>query len=372
MRSIVLDTNVLLSDPEALFAYPDAEIVIPETVLGELDKLKTARVDPELRFKGREVSRLLFDLSEQGSLIEGVEMPDGGILRVVPFDPESDMPEELSSRNADDRILGVAYKLCKQGCERVTLVTNDLNMLLKAQALGIRVERRADESEGSFSKRFIIRPFQRYKVPLGILAMSLAVFAAIVFVVLSAQRQQTAFQPIPDEFRSILSQQQQQILQSLQTLQANPADISTEFKLAEMYYTLRTTTGASSYGDLATKHFEHILQADPNNVDARTELAALYWLSGNGDLGIQETKKVLAQNPKLVQANFNLGLMLWKSKGDYAGAIAQFDKVIDLTATSQDSTNSQINGTARTYRAQVIKDQQTAQPGSTTATGGVQ
>ncbi len=66
MRTVVLDTNVLLGDPEILFAFPDAEAIIPETVLGELDKLKTSRADPDLRFRGRKVSRLLFDLSATG------------------------------------------------------------------------------------------------------------------------------------------------------------------------------------------------------------------------------------------------------------------------------------------------------------------
>ena len=70
-KVVVLDTNVLLADPQALLSFPRAEVVIPETVLGELDKLKTARVDPDLRFRGREVSRLLFEFSEEGSLDRG-------------------------------------------------------------------------------------------------------------------------------------------------------------------------------------------------------------------------------------------------------------------------------------------------------------
>ena len=63
-KIVVLDTNVLLADPNSVLSFPRAEVVIPETVLGELDKLKTARVDPDLRFRGREVSRILFELSE--------------------------------------------------------------------------------------------------------------------------------------------------------------------------------------------------------------------------------------------------------------------------------------------------------------------
>ena len=71
---VVLDTNVLLADPTVLLSFPRSDVVIPETVLGELDKLKTARVDPDLRFRGREISRILFDLSEEGSLVDGVEL----------------------------------------------------------------------------------------------------------------------------------------------------------------------------------------------------------------------------------------------------------------------------------------------------------
>ena len=111
MKTVVLDTNVLLADPGSLLGFPDADVVIPETVLGELDKLKTSRVDPDLRFRGREVSRILFDLSEQGSLIDGVDLPDGGRLRVAPLDSEGQLPEGLATRNADDRILAVAYQL---------------------------------------------------------------------------------------------------------------------------------------------------------------------------------------------------------------------------------------------------------------------
>ena len=47
-KVVVLDTNVLLADPTSILSFPRGDVVIPETVLGELDKLKTARVDPDL------------------------------------------------------------------------------------------------------------------------------------------------------------------------------------------------------------------------------------------------------------------------------------------------------------------------------------
>ncbi|HSK46778.1 MAG TPA: PIN domain-containing protein, partial [Coriobacteriia bacterium] len=176
---IVFDTNVLLADPNSILSFPRAEVVIPETVLGELDKLKTARVDPDLRFRGREVSRMLFELSEEGSLVEGVELPDGGRLRVAPFETDSPLPDGLVTRNADDRILATAFQVCRAAGEdcNVQLITNDLNMLLKAQTLGMSVARYGEGVEGGFTKRYIIRPFQRYRIPIGILAVALGVFA---------------------------------------------------------------------------------------------------------------------------------------------------------------------------------------------------
>ncbi len=110
-KVVVLDTNVLLADPQALLSFPRAEVVIPETVLGELDKLKTSRVDADLRFRGREVSRLLFEFSEEGSLTEGVDLPEGGRLRVAPFDSSTPLPEGVGTRNADDRILATVYQV---------------------------------------------------------------------------------------------------------------------------------------------------------------------------------------------------------------------------------------------------------------------
>ena len=117
-KVVVLDTNVLLADPQALLSFPRAEVVIPETVLGELDKLKTSRVDADLRFRGREVSRLLFEFSEEGSLTEGVDLPEGGRLRVAPFDSSTPLPEGVGTRNADDRILATVYQVLQQAGPR--------------------------------------------------------------------------------------------------------------------------------------------------------------------------------------------------------------------------------------------------------------
>jgi rRNA maturation endonuclease Nob1 len=354
-KIVVLDTNVLLSDPNIISELDGADLVIPETVLAELDKLKTARVDPDLRFKGREISRMLFELSETGKLVDGVELPSGGTLRVVPFDSDAPMPEDLSARNADDRILATAYQLGAEGDEPVTLLTADLNMLLKAQALGIEVERYRSESEQSFAKRYLIRPFQRYRIPLTILAIALAVFAGIVWVTQVTGRNATTA-GIPVEFTEQLTAQQQQLLTYLLALQENPGDQDTRLKLANLYYELflNMDTRRPQYADAAIKNYLTYLKGRPDDLAAQTDLAAVYYYNGQVDQGISETLAVLKRDPTQIQANFNLGLMYWQGRRDLKAAADQFVKVIKLT-NNGDLNAQGINAIARQNLAAVQK-----------------
>lgn len=373
MRTIVLDTNVLLADPGALLSFPDAEVVIPETVLSELDKLKTSRVDPDLRFRGREVSRILFDLSEQGSLIGGVDLPDGGRLRVVPLDADAELPEGLSARNADDRILGVAMQVCRD-CGDLTLVTNDLNMLLKAQTLGVAVERHEGGAEGSFSKRYIVRPFQRYKIPLGILAVALAVFAAVVFVALFANRAPVQQTVVPTEFRDQLNTSQQKTLDYLLILQRNPDDLETRLALANLYFDLMQHVDRN-YARLAVKHYQFVIDARPNDLAVKTDLATAQFYSGNTDRAIQLTTQVLDRDRNQIQANFNLGIFYFRGRQDFTGAARQFERVLELTKGSSDSGVIDIRTEAQKNLAQVrveAANAGTPLPGSQTTTGGTQ
>jgi tetratricopeptide (TPR) repeat protein len=337
MRTVVLDTNVLLADPGSIFAFPDAEIIIPETVLGELDKLKTSRVDPDLRFRGREVSRMLFELSEQDSLIEGVELPDGGTLRVVPYSPDGPTPEGLSGRNADDRILGVAYQVCETECEGgLTVITNDLNMLLKAQTLGLEVERHGDGVEGSWARRYILRPAQRYRVPLAILGISLAAFAAILTVAIWAPGVNQNQAAIPQEFRDLLSPQQTEALDFLVTLEEDPANADALLGMANLYFDVRDQTGDLAHARLAEGYYERYLEVEGDDADARTDLAASYFYSGRTDQAIQEIDRVLREEPDHLQANFNLGIFYWRGREDLPGALSQFEKVIVIAEDSSD------------------------------------
>jgi rRNA-processing protein FCF1/cytochrome c-type biogenesis protein CcmH/NrfG len=368
MRTVVLDTNVLLSDPGVLLSFDDAEVVIPETVLGELDKLKTSRVDPDLRFRGREVSRVMFELSEQGSLVGGVELPDGGTLRVLPLDSEMEFPEELSTKNADDRILAVAVQLQRVGKD-VVLVTNDLNMLLKAQTLDVRVARHFDGADSGFAKRWIIRPFQRYKVPLGILAMAVAMFAAIVLL-LVFNPLTSSQQGVPQEFKDQLTTGQRDVLDQLLALQRNPNDMATEAKLANTYFNLAQSghINNAQYAAYAVEHYQHVLQRDPDNFDVRTDLAIMEFTLGQTDQAIQDTVYVLQRKPDHLQANYNLGIFYWQGRGDLKAAEAQFNKVVELTRN--DKSQAQVLKDAQARLASLKAQQQGKASGTATSTGG--
>jgi cytochrome c-type biogenesis protein CcmH/NrfG len=372
-KIVVLDTNVLLADPNSVLSFPRAEVVIPETVLAELDKLKTARVDPDLRFRGREVSRILFDLSEEGSLVDGVDLPDGGSLRVMPFEADSkDLPDGVTTRNSDDRILVSAlqvYRSCGDPECDVRLVTNDLNMLLKAQTLGITVQRHGLGEEGGWTRRYIVRPFQRYRIPLGILALALAVFAAILIVSLFSPRVGTT--QLPSEFKTILSENQQVALDALTTLQTRPSDPEALLKMGNFFYeqnnaVLQTNPVlALDYGRQGIRYYERYLKISPQDNDAIADFASLLFYTGQTDRAIREVGVVLQRDPNHVNANYNLGIFYGQGRQDYTAAIAQMKKVIALTES--DPNKHAVFQQATVVLAQL---EALANP-STSATGGV-
>lgn len=349
-KAVILDTNVLLADPNAVLAFPRAEVIIPETVLGELDKLKTARVDPDLRFRGREVSRLLFELGEDGSLIDGVELPDGGRLRVATLDSDKQLPEGMSTRQSDDRILATALQVCQAetDCD-VTLVTNDLNMLLKAQTLGIPVARHGDGVEGGFARRYIIRPFQRYRIPITILAIALAVFAAIVVIVFSTRPQQNSVSAVPAEFQQLLSPSQDAALNALVTLQSDPNNSEALLAMANFYYGLteqaRTSDDRSSqlrWAQPGIRYYQRYLKTAEADAEARADYATMLFYSGQTDRSIQEIGKVLERDANHLNANYNLGIVLLNGRRDLTGAREQFVKVVRLAGNDQELHGTRI------------------------------
>jgi PhoH-like ATPase len=130
-KTFVLDTNVLLHNPGAIFAFAEHHVVIPMTVLEELDKFKSN--NNELGRNSREVVRALDRARSNGSLREGVPTEKGGLVQVV---LRYDELSELLPGVADNRILGVAHVLKREGLS-VVFVSKDINARIKADALGI-------------------------------------------------------------------------------------------------------------------------------------------------------------------------------------------------------------------------------------------
>ena len=81
MKNYILDTNVLLHDPNSLLSFEENSVLIPIEVIEEIDRFK--RESTELGQNARAVSRMLDSFRGQGRLSEGVKLPTGGKLKVV-------------------------------------------------------------------------------------------------------------------------------------------------------------------------------------------------------------------------------------------------------------------------------------------------
>ena len=138
-RTYVLDTSVLLADPGALRRFAEHEVVLPVVVITELEG---KRHHPELGFFARTALRSLDELRVQhGRLDEPVPVGDeGGSVRVElnHTDPTS-LPSGFRLGDNDTRILAVARNLADEG-HRVTLVSKDLPLRIKASAVGLDAE----------------------------------------------------------------------------------------------------------------------------------------------------------------------------------------------------------------------------------------
>jgi PhoH-like ATPase len=139
-KTFVLDTNVLLHDPQALFRFEDNDLVIPMTVIEEIDRFKKEL--SEIGRNARQFSRIMDGLRAKAKLVEGVELETGGRLRVDLYTEEhmKGLPPELRTDQGDNRILAVAMAIKNQTDSAVVFVTKDTNLRIKADVLGLKAE----------------------------------------------------------------------------------------------------------------------------------------------------------------------------------------------------------------------------------------
>jgi len=137
-KIFVLDTNVLLHDYKSIYTFEENDVVIPITVLEELDRFK--RGNDILNFHAREFTRELDKLSGDGLFEEGVALGKNlGRLTIETGKPFSKVIQEsFPEPSADHRILAIAEYVQKNNSDRmVILITKDINLRMKAKSIGI-------------------------------------------------------------------------------------------------------------------------------------------------------------------------------------------------------------------------------------------
>lgn len=139
-KRYVLDTNILLYDAQAIFKFEDNDVIIPLAVIEEIDQFK--KDVNETGRNARQVSRYLDELRKKAPLTKGIDLENGGRLFVD--QGESKQVQQLTGshkREADSMILavGLAWKAKDNGIPTV-LVTKDVNLRIRADALGLAAE----------------------------------------------------------------------------------------------------------------------------------------------------------------------------------------------------------------------------------------
>jgi len=140
-KNYILDTNVLLHDPNSLLKFDDNNVLLPIEVIEEIDRFK--RESTELGQNARAVPRMLDGFRAAGRLSEGVRLPNGGQLRII-FEKEKGASNGHSGSNngsVDNRILHLAFNIKKSHPKGQTvLVSKDINLRIKADAMGVLAE----------------------------------------------------------------------------------------------------------------------------------------------------------------------------------------------------------------------------------------
>jgi len=136
-KIFVLDTSVILYDPQCIFRFDDNLVVVPITVLEEMDRFKKDLT--ETGRNARQFSRYLDHFRKRGSLAHGVEIGKKGMLMVDLFrESEKHLPPEMSASKNDHLILAVALKMRHDKPNTpIIFVTKDVNLRVKADALGV-------------------------------------------------------------------------------------------------------------------------------------------------------------------------------------------------------------------------------------------
>lgn len=136
IKNYILDTNVLLQDPEAIYNFEDNTVIIPIGVIEELDKFK--KDNNELGRNARQISRHLDELRVKGDLRHGITMPNGGTIKVR---YNGNLESFYKEQNIDLHVIHIAQEtIKKEATTPCIIVSRDINVRIRANALGLLAE----------------------------------------------------------------------------------------------------------------------------------------------------------------------------------------------------------------------------------------
>lgn len=141
MKNYILDTTVLLYDAQAMFRFNENNVIIPITVIEDIDHFK--KDVSEIGRSARQTSRYLDELRQQASVSAGIKLDNGGTLYVKISSGATlrRLPDELRDKNRDNMILAIALDVKEHAGSIPTIfVSKDINLRIKADALGLDVE----------------------------------------------------------------------------------------------------------------------------------------------------------------------------------------------------------------------------------------
>jgi PhoH-like ATPase len=138
-KTYVLDTNVYLTDAESIMSFSNNDILVPLKVLDEIDKHKKRQ--DIVGVQARKTIRTLDNLRSKGNLHKGVRLDKGkGIIKIKSYNPLC-LPDDLDLEDSDNQIISTALsEMDENPSRKVIMVSRDINMRVKCDALGIATE----------------------------------------------------------------------------------------------------------------------------------------------------------------------------------------------------------------------------------------
>lgn len=135
----ILDASILLYDPECIYSYPGADVIIPISVIEEIDHFK--KDFTETGRNARIVAQILDKIRMQGSLTDGIKLDNDSTLSVYIMEEDDlKLPAFINLSKSSNRVLAATTLIHRSNPENTFLVTNDINLRVRVSALGINVK----------------------------------------------------------------------------------------------------------------------------------------------------------------------------------------------------------------------------------------